>query len=147
MICLTNPPSPISLPLLIVVQVTYVSMNNSLTSSILFEGMERRITPMANEEVNQKIESIAHPKVRNIVRVCVEQGCRFKAHPSNPNLVNLFDPARRKNIIGDINLTSPRGYFTLEVENGRFKSFRNEVIGLDIDQAEFEESVLKRIKR
>jgi hypothetical protein len=122
-------------------------MNNSLTGSILFEGTERRITPMANEEVNQKIESIAHPKVRNIVRVCVEQGCRFKAHPSNPNLVNLFDPARRKNIIGDINLTSPRGYFTLEVENGRFKSFRNEVIGLDIDQAEFEESVLKRIKR
>ncbi|NWQ43451.1 hypothetical protein MLOOGBEN_22385 [Bacillus sp. EB106-08-02-XG196] len=102
---------------------------------------------MANEEVIKKVESIAHPKVRNIVRVCVEQGCRFKQHPSNPNLVNLFDPARRKNIIGDINLTSSRGYFTLEVENGRFKSFRNEVIGLDIDQAEFEDSVLKRLKR
>lgn len=109
--------------------------------------MERRITPMAKEDVIKKIESITHPKVRNIVRVCVEQGCRFKPHPSNPNLVNLFDPARRKNIIGDINLSSPRGYFTLEVENGRFKSFRNEIIGLDIDQSGFEESVLKRLKR
>ncbi|SDN45100.1 hypothetical protein [Bacillus sp. OK048] len=102
---------------------------------------------MSNEEVIKRIESITHPKVRNIVRVCVEQGCRFKPHPSNPNLVNLFDPSVRKNIIGDINLSSPRGYFTLEVENGRFKSFRNEVIGLDIEQAEFEEKVLKRIKR
>jgi hypothetical protein len=109
--------------------------------------MERRITPMANEEVIKKVESITNQKVRNIVRICVEQGCRFKPHPSNPNLVNLFDPARRKNIIGDINLSSSRGYFTLEVENGRFKSFRNEVIGLDIDQAEFEERVLNRLKR
>lgn len=109
--------------------------------------MERRITPYGERGSNKKVESIAHPKVRNIVRLCVEQGCRFIAHPSNPNLVNLFDPARRKNIIGDINLTSSRGYFTLEVENGRFKSFRNEVIGLDIDQAEFEDSVLKRLKR
>jgi hypothetical protein len=118
-----------------------------LSLSILFVRMERRLTPMANEEVNKKVESITHPKVRNIVRVCVEQGCRFKPHPSNPNLVNLFDPARRKNIISDINISSSRGYFTLEVENGRFKSFRNEVIGLDIDQAEFEERVLKRLKR
>jgi hypothetical protein len=109
--------------------------------------MERRITPMANEEVIKQVESITNLKVRNIVRICVEQGCRFKPHPSNPNLVNLFDPSRRKNIIGDINLASSRGYFTLEVENGRFTSFRNEVIGLDIDQAEFEERVLKRLQR
>jgi hypothetical protein len=122
-------------------------MHIYLTSSILLKEWKGESHPMSNEEVFKKVESIAHPKVRNIVRVCVEQGCRFKPHPSNPNLVNLFDPARRKNIIGDINLTSSRGYFTLEVENGRFKSFRNEVIGLDIDQAEFEESVLKRIKR
>src|SRR4051812_28877912 len=47
--------------------------------------MERRITPMVKEDVIKKIESITHPKVRNIVRVCVEQGCRFKPHPSNPN--------------------------------------------------------------
>lgn len=102
---------------------------------------------MATDEISKKIESIAHPKVRNIVRVCVEQGCRFRAHPSNPNLVNLFDPVRGKNIIGDINPLSQRGYFTLEVNNGRFKPFRNEILGLDIDQANFEESVLKRLKR
>jgi hypothetical protein len=122
-------------------------MHISLTISILLKEWKGESHPMLNEEVIKKVESIAHPKVRNIVRVCVEQGCRFKPHPSNPNLVNLFDPAKRKNIIGDINLSSSRGYFTLEVENGRFKSFRNEVIGLDIDQAEFEERVLTRIKR
>jgi hypothetical protein len=109
--------------------------------------MERRNTKMTNDEVSRKIESITHPKVRNIVRVCVEQGCRFKKHPNNPNLVNLFDPVSRKNIIGDINPSSERGYFTLEVDNGRFKSFRNEIIGLDIDKAGFEENVLKRLKR
>jgi hypothetical protein len=122
-------------------------MHISLTVSILLKEWKGESHPMSKEEVIKKVESIAHPKVRNIVRVCVEQGCRFKPHPSNPNLLNLFDPARRKNIIGDINPTSSRGYFTLEVENGRFKSFRNEVIGLDIDQAEFEDSVLKRLKR
>lgn len=122
-------------------------MNIFLHSHILLKEWKGESHPMANEEVIKQVESIAHPKVRNIVRICVEQGCRFKPHPSNPNLVNLFDPARRKNIIGDINLTSPRGYFTLEVENGRFKSFRNEVIGLDIDKAEFEDNVLKRLKR
>jgi hypothetical protein len=122
-------------------------MHISLPTSILLKEWKGESHPMANEEVIKKVESIAHPKVRNIVRLCVEQGCRFKPHPSNPNLVNLFDPARRKNIIEDINLTSSRGYFTLEVKNGRFKSFRNEVIGLDIDQAEFEDSVLKRLKR
>lgn len=102
---------------------------------------------MVSDEISKKIESIAHPKVRNIIRVCVEQGCRFKPHPSNPNLVNLFDPVSRKNIIGDINFSSPRGYFTLEVKNGRFKPFRNEILGLDINKADFEESVLKRLKR
>lgn len=102
---------------------------------------------MAHEDVIKRVDSIINPKVRNIVRICVEQGCRFKPHPSNPNLMNLFDPAKRKNIIGDINLSSSRGYFTLEVENGRFKSFRNEVIGLDINQAGFEEKVLKLLKR
>jgi len=93
---------------------------------------------MLSIEATQKIKSIAHPKVQNIVRTCVEQGCQFKPHPSNPNLVNLFDPVRRKNIIGDLNLLSERGYFTLEVENGRFKTFRNEVLGLDIDRDDFE---------
>jgi hypothetical protein len=100
---------------------------------------------MISEEVSKKIESIIHPKVRNIVRACVEQGCRFRQHPSNPNLINLFDPVRRKTIIGDINPLSQRGYFTLETNNGRFKSFRNEMIGLDINQVDFEESVLKRL--
>ena len=98
---------------------------------------------MTSEEVRKKVESIVHPKVRNIVRICVEDGCRFRKHPSNPNLLNLFDPVRRKTIIGDINPLSQRGYFTLEAKNGRFKSFRNEMMGLDIDQADFEESVLK----
>ncbi|WHY65172.1 hypothetical protein [Neobacillus sp. SuZ13] len=102
---------------------------------------------MLSIEANKKIESIAHPKVQNIVRTCVEQGCQFKPHPSNPNLVNLFDPVRRKNIIGDINLLSERGYFTLEVEDGRFKTFRNEVMGLDIDRDDFEYKVLRRLKR
>ncbi|WHY84117.1 hypothetical protein QNH39_15680 [Neobacillus novalis] len=102
---------------------------------------------MASVETSKKIESIVHPKVRNIVRVCVEQGCMFKAHPSNPNLVHLFDPVQRKKIIGDINLLSERGYFTLEVENGRFKPFRNEILGLDINHSDFEEHVLKRLKR
>ncbi|MEH7074451.1 hypothetical protein [Neobacillus drentensis] len=102
---------------------------------------------MISIEATRKIESIAHPKVQNIIRVCVEQGCQFKPHPSNPNLVNLFDPVRRKNIIGDINLLSERGYFTLEVENGRFKTFRNEVLGLDINRDDFEYKVLKRLKR
>ena len=102
---------------------------------------------MVSIEATRKIESIAHPKVKNIVRVCVEQGCQFKPHPSNPNLVNLFDPVRRKNIIGDINLLSERGYFTLEVENGRFKTFRNEVIGLDIDRDDFEDKILRRLNR
>lgn len=102
---------------------------------------------MVSIEANKKIQSIAHPKVQNIVRVCVEQGCIFKPHPSNPSLVNLFDPVRRKNIIGDINLLSERGYFTLEVGNGRFKTFRNEILGLDIDHADFEDKVLRRIKR
>lgn len=102
---------------------------------------------MAIDEVSKKIENISHPKVRNIVRICVEQGCRLKPHPSNPNLVNLFDPVRRKNIIGDINPSSERGYFTLEVDNGRFKSFRNEIMGLDINQESFEESVLRRLNR
>jgi hypothetical protein len=77
----------------------------------------------------------------------MEQGCRFKPHPSNPNLINLFDPETRKNIIGDINLSSERGYFTLEVENGRFKSFRNEIMGLNIDHPDFEAKVLKRVKK
>ena len=102
---------------------------------------------MISIEATKKIESIAHPKVQNIIRVCVEQGCQFKPHPSNPNLVNLFDPVRRKNIIGDINLLSERGYFTLEVEDGRFKTFRNEVMGLDINRDDFEYKVLKRLKR
>jgi len=102
---------------------------------------------MISIEANRKIESIAHPKVQNIVRTCVEQGCQFKPHPSNPNLVNLFDPNRRKNIIGDINLLSERGYFTLEVEDGRFKTFRNEVMGLDIDRDDFEYKVLRRLRR
>ncbi len=102
---------------------------------------------MVGIEVNKKIDSITHPKVRNIVRACVEHGCRFKPHPSNPNLINLFDPVTRKNIIGDINLSSERGYFTLEVENGRFKSFRNEIMGLDINQPDFEAKVLKRVKK
>ncbi|WP_066066672.1 hypothetical protein [Neobacillus soli] len=102
---------------------------------------------MISFNVSKKIESIAHPKVQNIVRVCVEQGCLFKPHPSNPNLVHLFDPVHRKNIIGDINLLSPRGYFTLEVENGRFKSFRNEILGLDINHPDFEANVLRRLKR
>lgn len=102
---------------------------------------------MVSIEVSKKIASIAHPKVKNIVKVCVEQGCRFKPHPSNPNLINLYDPVLRKNIIGDINLLSQRGYFTLEVENGRFKPFRNEIIGLDIDHPDFEANVLKRLKR
>lgn len=102
---------------------------------------------MISIEATKKIESIAHPKVQNIVRAFVEQGCQFKPHPSNPNLVNLFDPVRRKNIIGDINLLSERGYFTLEVENGRFKTFRNEVIGLDINHDDFEDKVLRRLKR
>ncbi|MDP4106460.1 MAG: hypothetical protein Q8935_16105 [Bacillota bacterium] len=98
---------------------------------------------MTSEEVRKKVESIVHPKVRNIIRICVEHGCRFRQHPSNPNLLNLFDPVRRKTIIGDINPLSQRGYFTLEAKNGRFKSFRNELMGLDINQADFEESVLK----
>ncbi|WP_026568685.1 hypothetical protein [Bacillus sp. UNC41MFS5] len=102
---------------------------------------------MLSIEATKKIESIAHPKVQNIVRTCVEQGCQFKPHPSNPNLVNLFDPVRRKNIIGDLNLLSERGYFTLEVENGRFKTFRNEVLGLDIDREDFEYKVLRRLRR
>ncbi len=102
---------------------------------------------MYSTGVNKKIESIAHPKVQNIVRICVEQGCVFKPHPNNPKLVNLFDPALRKNIIGDINLLSERGYFTLEVENGRFKTFRNEILGLDIDRSDFEDKVLRRLKR
>ena len=102
---------------------------------------------MIKEDASKIIESIAHPKVRNIVRVCVEQGCKFKPHPSNPNLINLFDPSRRKNIISDINPLSPRGYFTLEVDNGRFKSFRNELMGLDINEVGFEERVLNRIKK
>jgi len=102
---------------------------------------------MLSIEATRKIESIAHPKVQNIVRTCVEQGCQFKPHPSNPNLVNLFDPVRRKNIIGDLNLLSERGYFTLEVENGRFKTFRNEVLGLDIDRDDFEYKVLRRLRR
>jgi hypothetical protein len=102
---------------------------------------------MVSIEVSKKIESIAHPKVRNIIKVCVEQGCRFIKHPSNPNLINLFDPESRKNIIGDINLLSERGYFTLEVANGRFKSFRNEILGLDINHADFEDKVLRRLKR
>nr|WP_263326440.1 hypothetical protein [Neobacillus sp. Marseille-Q6967] len=102
---------------------------------------------MVSKEVNNKIESITHPKVRNIVKVCVEQGCNFRPHPSNPNLINLFDPIQRKNIIGDINPSSQRGYFTLEVDNGRFKSFRNEILGLDIDHDDFEESVLRRLKQ
>lgn len=102
---------------------------------------------MVSEDMNKKIESITHPKVRNIVRVCIEQGCRFKPHPSNPNLMNVFDPIVRKNIIGDLNPSSERGYFTLEVDNGRFKSFRNEILGLDINQADFESSVLSRLKR
>lgn len=102
---------------------------------------------MISIEVNKKIESITHPKVRNIVRVCVEQGCMFRPHPSNPNLVHLFDPERGKNIIGDINLLSPRGYFTLEVANGRFKSFRNEILDLDINHANFVEKVLKRLRQ
>ncbi|MEH7085443.1 hypothetical protein V7139_22255 [Neobacillus drentensis] len=102
---------------------------------------------MLSIEATKKIESIAHPKVQNIVRTCVEQGCQFKPHPSNPNLVNLFDPVRRKNIIGDINLLSERGYFTLEVEDGRFKTFRNEVMGLDIDRDDFEYKVLRRLRR
>ncbi|MBV7508486.1 hypothetical protein KW850_25035 [Bacillus sp. sid0103] len=102
---------------------------------------------MYSTEVNKKIESIAHPKVQNIVRTCIEKGCMFKPHPSNPNLVNLFDPVLRKNIIGDINLLSERGYFTLEVANGRFKTFRNEVIGLDINHDDFEDKVLRRLKR
>lgn len=100
---------------------------------------------MVNEDISKIIESIINPKVRNIVRVCVDQGCRFRRHPSNPNLVNLFDPVRRKNIIGDINPLSQRGYFTLEVDNGRFKTFRNEIISLDIDNEDFEERVLKRV--
>jgi hypothetical protein len=102
---------------------------------------------MLSIEATKKIKSIAHPKVQNIVRTCVEQGCQFKPHPSNPNLVNLFDPVRRKNIIGDLNLLSERGYFTLEVENGRFKTFRNEVLGLDIDRDDFEYKVLRRLRR
>lgn len=102
---------------------------------------------MLSIEATRKIESIAHPKVQNIVRTCVEQGCQFKPHPSNPNLVNLFDPVRRKNIIGDLNLLSERGYFTLEVDNGRFKTFRNEVLGLDIDRDDFEYKVLRRLRR
>jgi hypothetical protein len=102
---------------------------------------------MVSIEVTKKIESIAHPKVRNIVRICVQQGCRFKPHPSNPNLINLFDPVRMKNVMGDINLFSQRGYFTLEVENGRFKSFRNEMLGLDINHPDFETSVLRRLNR
>jgi hypothetical protein len=65
---------------------------------------------------------------------------RFKPHPSNPSLVNLYDPVRRKNIIEDINLLSQSGYFTLEVDNGRFKSFRNEIMGLDINHPDFEAS-------
>jgi hypothetical protein len=102
---------------------------------------------MLSIEATKKIGSIANPKVQNIVRACVEQGCMFKPHPSNPNLVNLFDPVSKKNIIGDINLLSERGYFTLEVENGRFKTFRNEILGLDIDHADFEDKVLRRLKR
>ncbi|MCM3118364.1 hypothetical protein M3610_24445 [Neobacillus sp. MER 74] len=102
---------------------------------------------MLSIEATKKIESIAHPKVQNIVRTCVEQGCQFKPHPNNPNLVNLFDPVRRKNIIGDLNLLSERGYFTLEVDNGRFKTFRNEVLGLDIDRDDFEYKVLRRLRR
>jgi hypothetical protein len=102
---------------------------------------------MVSTEVSKKIESITHPKVRNIVRVCAEQGCRFKPHPSNPELINLYDPIRRKNIIGDINLLSQRGYFTLEVDNGRFKSFRNEMMGLDINHPDFEACVLRRLQR
>lgn len=102
---------------------------------------------MVSIEVSKKIDSIANPKVQNIIRVCVEQGCKFKPHPSNPDLVNLFDPVHRKNIIGDINLLSERGYFTLEVADGRFKSFRNEIMGLDINQADFEDKVLRRLKR
>lgn len=102
---------------------------------------------MLSIEATKKIKSIAHPKVQNIVRTCVEQGCQFKPHPSNPNLVNLFDPVRRKNIIGDLNLLSERGYFTLEVDNGRFKTFRNEVLGLDIDRDDFEYKVLRRLRR
>ncbi|NHC42678.1 hypothetical protein G6549_22415 [Bacillus sp. MM2020_1] len=102
---------------------------------------------MLSIEASRKIESIANPKVQNIVRTCVEQGCVFKPHSSNPKLVNLFDPVLRKNIIGDINLLSERGYFTLEVENGRFKTFRNEIMGLDIDRADFEDKVLRRLKR
>ncbi|CAH2717029.1 hypothetical protein BACCIP111895_04218 [Neobacillus rhizosphaerae] len=102
---------------------------------------------MVSIGVSKKIDSIAHPKVRNIVRICVEQGCMFKPHPSNPNLVHLFDPVQRKKIIGDINLLSERGYFTLEVNNGRFKTFRNEILGLDINHEDFEEHVLKRLKR
>jgi len=97
--------------------------------------------------LNFEVNGISHPKVRNIVKVCMEQGCRLKSNPNNRNLVNLFDPVLRKNIIEDINPLSERGYFTLEVDNGRFKSFRNEIIGLDIDHADFEESVLKRLKR
>lgn len=110
-------------------------------------GKEDTNMIMASEEINKIIESIVNPKVQNIVRVCVEQGCRFRAHPNNPNLINLFDPVRRKNIIGDLNPQSERGYFTLEVANGRFKSFRNEIIGLDINKVGFEEGVLNRIKR
>lgn len=102
---------------------------------------------MVSIEVSKKIESITHPKVRNIVRVCAEQGCRFKPHPSNPKLINLYDPVRGKNILGDINLLSQRGYFTLEVEDGRFKSFRNELMGLDINQPDFEARVLRRLNR
>lgn len=99
-----------------------------------------------SKETTKKIESIAHPKVRNIVKICVEHGCQFRPHPSNPNMVNLFDPIRRKNILGDINIASERGYFTLEVKGGRFKSFRNETHDLDIDRADFEERVLKKLK-
>lgn len=100
---------------------------------------------MFTEDASKMVESIINPKVRNIVKVCVDQGCRFRRHPSNPNLVNLFDPVRRKNIIGDINPLSQRGYFTLEVDNGRFKTFRNEIIGFDIEKEGFEESVLRRL--
>lgn len=100
---------------------------------------------MASEDVTKIIESIINPKVRNIVRVCVEQGCRLRAHPTDPNLINLFDPIRRKNIIGNINPLSERGYFTLEVDNGRFKTFRNEIMSLDINKEDFEESVLRRL--
>jgi hypothetical protein len=102
---------------------------------------------MISEEDKEKVESIIHPKVRNIIRICVEGGCRFRQHPGNPNLYNLFEPLSKKIIIGDINPLSQRGYFTLEAKNGRFKSFRNEMMGLDINHANFEENVLKLLKQ